>query len=96
MYVERKDKSVLTDILEWSAAGKRKTMFRGIVLVVLFGLMLALNWLTPLISDDYRYLYSFADGERITAVSQIVPSQIAHYQTINGRVITHTLCQLFC
>lgn len=54
-----------------------------------------LNYLTPLFADDYLYCFSYETGERITALGQILPSQIAHYKTINGRFLLHVLAQLF-
>ena len=34
--------------------------------------MLLFNILTPMICDDYRYAFSFATGERITGVLEIL------------------------
>ena len=60
-----------------------------------FLLLLYCNLHTALVADDYRYCFSFADGSRITAVSQIFPSMAAHRSSMNGRVIPHFLVQLF-
>lgn len=54
-----------------------------------------LNYLTPLFADDYSYSFSYATKERISSVSEIFKSQIVHYQTRNGRSVTHFLAQLF-
>lgn len=53
------------------------------------------NCMTLFILDDYTYMFSFADHERITRISQIIPSMIAHAQTMNGRLVAHTLVQIF-
>ena len=67
-----------------------------IIITLLIGfLFYILNYYTPLYADDYTYSFSFSTGERIESVSQIVDSQVAHYQTMNGRVVTHFLAQLF-
>lgn len=63
--------------------------------VVVWGLMFVLNYLTPLYFDDFRYIYSWQTGERITSVTQIFPSMVAHYQTMNGRIPVHFLAQVF-
>ena len=60
-----------------------------------FLLLLYCNLHTDLVADDYRYCFSYADGSRITAVSQIFPSMSAHRVSMNGRVIAHFLVQLF-
>lgn len=54
-----------------------------------------LNYYTPLYADDYSYSVSFLTGKRIESIYQIIDSQIRHYEVINGRVVTHTLAQLF-
>lgn len=65
------------------------------VTLVIAVLFYVLNFYTPLFADDYSYSFSFSTGERIESVSQIVDSQIAHYQIMNGRSITHSLAQVF-
>ena len=58
-------------------------------------LMLMLNRLTPMLVDDYRYCFSFVKGRpRMVSLSQLIPSMQAHYQSMNGRVITHGIVQL--
>lgn len=72
----------------------RKIGFYSIWCAV-FLLILCLNVLTPMIADDYMYSFSFQTGERIASIGEIIPSMIAHSQTINGRVIAHFFVQLF-
>ena len=78
---------------------KRHTKYHGIATIVVtlsIGfLFYLLNYYTPLYADDYSYSFSFLTGERMTSLSQIVSSQIGHYQRINGRSITHALAQVF-
>lgn len=57
--------------------------------------MLLFNILTPMICDDYRYAFSFATGERITGVFEILPSLAAHGHVLNGRYAPHFFVQLF-
>ena len=55
--------------------------------------MFLFNRLTPLLVDDYAYCYSYADGSRIISLRQIIPSMLAHYNTMNGRLIAHGIVQ---
>ncbi len=61
--------------------------------VLVFGLLLVLNRLTPMIADDYNYSFSFADSQRITSLLQIPASMAAHYQTQGGRLVVHAIAQ---
>ena len=64
-------------------------------LTLAFGFfMFALNYMTPMIVDDYTYCFSFKDGERITSVLQILPSMVSHYDFMNGKLIVHGIFQL--
>lgn len=67
-----------------------------ISVTVLTGILFyVLNYYTPLFADDYSYSFSYSTGERITGVDQIIDSQVAHYQKVNGRSVVHFLAQLF-
>ena len=61
---------------------------------LLFLLMLALSFLTPLVADDFSYSFSWADDSRIRSLGQIGDSMAVHRQLTNGRVLTHGLVQL--
>ena len=66
-----------------------------VVLTLVFGLfMFALNYMTPMIVDDYTYCFSFKDGKRITSIMQIIPSMIGHYDFMNGKLVVHGFFQL--
>lgn len=64
-------------------------------LAAIFLLMLVLNFLTPMVSDDYAYCFSFVDWERIESVGEIFPSMKMHREYANGRVVAHFFAQLF-
>ncbi len=64
------------------------------LLVLVFLLMFVLSSLTPLSCDDYTYCFSWADQSRITSLSQIVPSMLAHRESVNGRIVPHAIVQL--
>ena len=65
------------------------------ILAAVFCLMLILNSFTLYCCDDYEYKYSFATGERISSLKDIIPSMKAHAYTMNGRLFAHSLVQLF-
>ncbi len=72
---------------------KREHLF-WVLLGLYFLFFLLLNVLTPLVSDDYRYAFSFATDERITSVWQIFPSLYEHYFVMHGRTAVHFFTQL--
>lgn len=63
--------------------------------ILIFLLLFVYNYLSLYIADDFSYLYSFADGKRISSIQDIFYSMIAHSQTMNGRLVVHTLVQFF-
>ncbi|MFH1513170.1 MAG: DUF6056 family protein, partial [Bacillota bacterium] len=72
---------------------EKSRVFRA-ALSLYFLFFLLLNFLTPLVSDDYRYAFSFATDERITSVWQIFPSLYEHYFVMHGRTAVHFFTQL--
>lgn len=76
---------------------KNKIKIISIVLstILIFIFFYIFNLYTPLYADDYSYSVSFLTQKKITCIYDIFISQIAHYQTMNGRSITHFLAQLF-
>lgn len=64
------------------------------VVIVFIGIYLA-NVNTPLIGDDYFYMYITNTNDKINSFTDIFKSQITHYLTINGRFIVHILVQTF-
>lgn len=66
-----------------------------IILLSIFASMLVLNCLTPYVADDFVYMFSFSTKERLTSAADIIPSMYVHSLRMNGRVISHSLEQLF-
>ncbi|MFI3237576.1 MAG: DUF6056 family protein [Lachnospiraceae bacterium] len=64
-----------------------------LIIFIVFGVMLILNILTPMIADDYNYSFSFSSGAPITNISQIVSSMNGHYYNMNGRIYAHSIAQ---
>ena len=63
--------------------------------IVLFAFMVLCNVMTIKVADDFAYLYSWADGSRITNPLQIIPSMAAHAKRMNGRLIAHGVAQFW-
>jgi len=66
-----------------------------LALLSMFLLMLFCNLKTNLLADDFMYCFSFADGSRIEHLADCFPSMAAHRHSMNGRLISHFLVQVF-
>ncbi len=64
-----------------------------VIFSVIFIFMFVLNFLTPLIADDFSYSFG-ADG-RIKNLYDIYNKQVDHYFTWGGRTVAHTIAQIF-
>ncbi len=69
----------------------RQRLIFVVILSCIFVSMLILNFVTPLESDDYSYMYSFQTGEPVTSMAQWLDSGVAHYASMNGRIVTNVL-----
>lgn len=85
----------MNNIFSCTKYEKQSIISKVLVLLSVGVLFYMLNIYTPLFADDYSYSFSFATGDRITSVSDIIESQIAHYGNTNGRFVTHFFAQLF-
>lgn len=65
-----------------------------IILSSIFLFMYILNSMTPIMSDDFGYSFNL-DHERLSGIKDIGNFQIAHYKWWGGRIVAHTLVQLF-
>ena len=63
--------------------------------VLIFGLMLGLNYLTPKMCDDFAYSQSFLTKEPLRSVWDIFPSLWIHALRMNGRLFAHFFAQFF-
>ena len=75
---------------------KNKITKKQITIVMfsaIFIFMFVLNFLTPLIADDFSYSFG-ADG-RIKNLYDIYNKQVDHYFTWGGRTVAHTVAQIF-
>lgn len=69
--------------------------FNAVTYLCIFLLLTVCNLLTPYVVDDFRYMFSFYDGEPVETLWDIVMSMRVHRYHMNGRVAAHTLVQLF-
>ena len=76
-----------------SSASSDRRLFPLLCMLV-FLVILGLTALTPMVSDDFAYCFSWADWTRIRHIGQIIPSMAEHRNVTNGRVIVHGLVQL--
>jgi len=65
------------------------------ILGSIFLLLLVFNIFTGLFADDFTYAYSFATGEKISSISELVDSMRVHGEIMNGRYFSHTIVQIF-
>ena len=75
----------------------KQGMRRLLLLVFLIGVgvvLYALNYFTPMASDDWNYVFIFGTDERIQTLWDIVRSQYNHYHDWNGRVVAQSIAQI--
>lgn len=65
------------------------------VTAAIFVFMFLCNHFTAKAVDDFGYLYSWANGERISGIKDIIESMKVHWQNNNGRSIPHGLVQFY-
>lgn len=64
------------------------------VVIVFIGIYLA-NVNTPVVCDDYFYMYITNTDIKINSLLDILYSQYRHYFAVNGRIVLHILAQFF-
>ena len=73
---------------------KKMAVMAGILLGVSAVVMLITHHLVPFMMDDLWYSTMLSDETPITSFSDIVKSQIWHYNNWGGRSMTHGILQL--
>ncbi len=74
---------------------KHTAILTAAILAAVFAGMLILNFLTPYVADDYNYLIHFGTKEPIRSLKHVAESMYIHSLNMNGRVVSHTLAQIF-
>lgn len=85
------------DLYMWLKSIKavdKSVLLVHVIFITLFYLM---NVFTPFNGDDYRYafIYGSENYEKISSLSDVITSQIYHYNHVNGRFVPHFLEQAF-
>lgn len=73
---------------------KRSGLFWVIAILVCFSVIFILNILTPLISDDFAYMFVYGEDRLVSSVGDILESQENHYYMWGGRSIVHFIAQV--
>ena len=66
-----------------------------LILLTIFILIFILNCLTPHLLDDFFYSLKFGTSEKITSLFDIINFQKEHYLNWGGRVLAHSIAQVF-
>lgn len=66
-----------------------------IILFVITVIVFLFNHFTPLLADDYGYMFSRVTHQPISGFSDIYLSEVNHYFTWGGRIVTHSIAQTF-
>lgn len=72
--------------------GHKKILW-GLIILICFSIILFLNVLTPMIADDFGYLYIFGEKEQVSSLSDLIHSQKNHYMWWGGRSVVHFMAQ---
>lgn len=80
----------------FSKKGKKlKAVIFVFIIIGIIASQLFFNVLTQLNSDDYSYSFSWANNQKLSSFSELLPSIIAHNQILNGRTVNHFIAQFF-
>ena len=66
----------------------------ALVLVLIGATVFLLNLHTPLNVDDYDFFYSWATGDFISGIGDVIRSQMVYYRLWGGRSVNHANLQL--
>lgn len=75
-------------------ADKKSSLLWVVAVLASFLVILILNILTPLISDDFAYLFVYGEDRLVSSVADILESQENHYYMWGGRSIVHFIAQI--
>lgn len=75
----------------------KKCLCWAVIILFWFSILLILNFLTPLIADDFCYLFIYNRpeliNEKISGLGDILQSQVNHYYLWGGRSVVHFIAQ---
>ncbi|MFV0535991.1 MAG: DUF6056 family protein [Dysgonomonas sp.] len=73
---------------------KKSGLLWVITILVCFSVIFILNMLTPLISDDFAYMFVYGEDRLVSSIGDILESQENHYYMWGGRSIVHSIAQV--
>ena len=62
-----------------------------LLIAIIYAMLLVLNLLTPMSTDDYAYLYHMQTKERVVTLADMVSAGRVHYMLMNGRIFTNVI-----
>lgn len=79
---------------------RRNVIISWVILLIVAMVVMYFSSLSPWLDDDMFYQFNYRTEkagytERIHTIGDIFESQYYHYQTTNGRVVAHSIVQLF-
>ena len=89
--IATKLKEIINNLIRRIKNNKKIVFITSVCLVFL--LILILNFLTPLLADDFSYSFGIG-GARIKSINDIYKFQIEHWLTWGGRSVVHSIAQL--
>jgi len=73
---------------------KQKNILLGVVILLTFLGIYALNYFFPLYTDDWKYAFVYGrDMDRVSGFLDVIESQYYHYFHWGGRSVVHTIAQ---
>ena len=66
----------------------KEKLSTALVVLVIFGIMFALNYLMPLHRDDYDYSMIWGTTQHVESISDVIESTYNHYLLHGGRLFT--------
>ena len=73
---------------------KRSGMLWVIAISISFSAIFILNILTPLISDDFAYMFVYGEDRLVSTIADVFESQENHYYMWGGRSVVHFIAQI--
>ena len=88
---------VLNFITGFDKKGKARTALWICVITAVFGAVLLINCLTPMLADDFYYKMNqvFGENRKVTDLSDVFTSAVNSYMGNSGRTLTFLMYHLF-
>ncbi|MDR1092509.1 MAG: DUF6056 family protein [Prevotella sp.] len=77
-----------------ASSGRNSALLWVVAVLLSFSAIFILNILTPLISDDFAYMFVYGEDRLVSSVADILHSQENHYYMWGGRSVVHFIAQV--